>query len=509
MSRRHWQALAGLTLLGAGLRFATLDLQSYHHDEAVTAIRVLDQSFGGMLEQVADAERSGPVYYVLAWLWSQLFGTAEFGLRAFSALAGTLTIPAGFLVAARLASARAGLIAAGLIALCPLLIWYSQEARSYALMVLLSALALWCFAASLTTPSRRALAGWAMLSVAALATHYFAAFLIAPQAAWLFFRVGGREARLSVVVAAIASLPVMLLAKSQSGGDRANEFADDPLLERLADFVVNVSMGEKAGFDAELAGIPRSGLVIALLAVALGALAIAWLVREASEERRTRGLVMLGVGACAVLLPAALAVAGVDLVKQRNLVGAIVPLLVAVALGFAAARSPRAGLAAALAMAALFGAGHLATATNERIQRDDWRGIAEAVGPAEGTRLVVARTVADDPLIFYLPGGAAKVGNSPERSKPDSAALDQVATDEIVVVTNLPAPDRIEPGFELVERSAETYSTVYRYRAAGPEAVDLFDLPGQELVGRGFTVILQTPEGERLLSVGDSRRALD
>jgi hypothetical protein len=60
-----------------------------------------------------------------------------------------------------------------------------------------------------------------------------------------------------------------------------------------------------------------------------------------------------------------------------------------------------------------------------------------------------------------------------------------------------------------VERSAETYSTVYRYRAADPEAVDLFGLPGQELVGRGFTVILQTPEGERLLSVGDSRRALD
>jgi hypothetical protein len=123
-------------------------------------------------------------------------------------------------------------------------------------------------------------------------------------------------------------------------------------------------------------------------------------------------------------------------------------------------------------------------------------------------RLVVARTVADDPLIFYLPGGAAKIGNSVTPANPDSVALDEVSTDEIVVVSKLPPEAQIEPGFELVEESAETYSNVYRYRSPAPRTVDLFELPGEELVGRAFTVILQTPEGERILSVGDSRRAL-
>jgi hypothetical protein len=508
MERYRWQVLAGLTLLGAGLRFASLDLQSYHHDEAVTAIRVLDHSFGGMLDQVADAERSGPGYYAVAWLWSQPFGTGEAGLRSLSAVFGTLTIPAGYLVAARLASVRGGLIAAGLIALCPLLIWYSQEARSYAMVVLLSVVALYYLAAILTKPSRRAYAGWVVASVAALATHYFAAFLIAPQAAWLFFRVGGRDARAAVLATAAASVPLMLLAKSQSGDDRANEFVDEPLLERLADFGVNVSMGEKAGFDAELAGIPRSGLIIAILAVALGVAGIVLLMQRATAAERTRGLLMLGIGACAVVLPAALAVAGLDLVKQRNLVGAVVPLLLAVAIGFATLRTGRTGLAAAAAMAGLFAAGHLSTLTNETIQRDDWRGVAEAIGPVDESRLVVARTVADDPLIFYLPGGAAKIGNSVTPENPDSVAVDAVSTDEIVVVSKLPPEARVEPGFELVEESAETYSNVYRYRSPEPQTVDLFELPGEKLVGRAFTVILQTPEGERILSVGDSRRAL-
>src|SRR6478672_11495731 len=124
-------------VLGGVLRFATLGVQSYWNDEAVTAT-LLHQGFFDMVRALPASESTPPLYYVLAWLWAQVFGLGEAGLRSFSALAGTLTIPAAAWLGMRAVSRRAGLATAALVAVNPLLWWYSQEARSYALVVLLT-----------------------------------------------------------------------------------------------------------------------------------------------------------------------------------------------------------------------------------------------------------------------------------------------------------------------------------------------------------------------------------
>ena len=95
--------VAGLSLLAAGLRFATLGVQSYHHDEIVTAVRVLHGGFGDAMNAVNYSESAPPLYYALAWVWTQLTGTGEFGLRALSALAGVATVPVAYLIGARAA----------------------------------------------------------------------------------------------------------------------------------------------------------------------------------------------------------------------------------------------------------------------------------------------------------------------------------------------------------------------------------------------------------------------
>src|SRR4051794_8524183 len=79
-SRAFW-IVAGLTALAALLRFATLGVQSYHHDEIVTASRVLRGSFGHAMDAVGFSESAPPLYYALAWFWTQVTGTGEFGLR--------------------------------------------------------------------------------------------------------------------------------------------------------------------------------------------------------------------------------------------------------------------------------------------------------------------------------------------------------------------------------------------------------------------------------------------
>src|SRR3954452_11132033 len=193
-------ALLGITAAAAGLRFSTLGVQSFWHDEAVTVGRVLHPGLGATLKEIPSSEATPPLYYVLAWLWSKLFGTSEAGIRSLSALFGTATVPVAYAIGSRLVSRRAGVLAAMAVAVSPLMVWYSQEARAYALLVLTSALTIWFFAAALQEPERRRwLWWWAAASSLALLSHYFAAFVAAPEAAWLLWRSRPRRPVLGAV----------------------------------------------------------------------------------------------------------------------------------------------------------------------------------------------------------------------------------------------------------------------------------------------------------------------
>ena len=94
-SRTFW-LVAGLTVLAAVLRFATLGVQSYHHDEVVTASRILRAGFGHAMNAVNFSESTPPLYYALAWVWTQVTGTGEWGLRSLSAVAGVATVPVAY-----------------------------------------------------------------------------------------------------------------------------------------------------------------------------------------------------------------------------------------------------------------------------------------------------------------------------------------------------------------------------------------------------------------------------
>src|SRR3954447_21088980 len=219
MRARHLQLLAGITLAGALLRFTTLDVQSYWLDEVAT-VNILHHGFRDMLSAVSAGESTPQLYYIVALGWSKLFGTGEFGLRSLSAVFGTLTIPLAFVLGRELVGRRTGVASAALCAFNPLLIWYSQEARSYALMVLLTGLSLLALLRALDDPSPRRLVAWTLASIAALATHYFAGFLIGAEAIWLLYRPPGRGrvavavAVGAVAVAAAALLPLALHQRS-------------------------------------------------------------------------------------------------------------------------------------------------------------------------------------------------------------------------------------------------------------------------------------------------------
>src|SRR4051812_27381220 len=170
--------LAALILAAAILRFATIDVQSYWFDEALTA-KLLRLPLGDMLSQLPDTELTPPLYYVLAWPWVHVFGSGEAALRSLSALFGIAVVPVAYLIGRELFGRRGPALAtAALVAFNPLLVWYSQEARPYSLLVLTCALSmLFC--------ARRSVWLWALFSALALLTHYFAAFVVVPEGLWL------------------------------------------------------------------------------------------------------------------------------------------------------------------------------------------------------------------------------------------------------------------------------------------------------------------------------------
>jgi len=481
MPRNTTYLLLALTVLAAIVRFATLDLQSFHHDEAVTAGQVIDPSLGATLDQVVGGERSPPLYYVLAWGWSTLFGTGEVGLRSLSALIGTLMAPAAFYAGRALAGSRAGVVAALLFALNPYLVYYSQEARSYILMALFALVALGALAASRSEPGRRSLWIWAAASALAISSHYFAVFLLVPQVLWLVVR--DDRARSWAPVAAVAAIGLALapLALAQQGGDRREGFADIPLGERVVEVGLNFVASEEpdplsAGPTVDAVQIAAGVAGLALLGFAAYLLAR----RSGPDERTTAGALAV-LAALAVGVPALMALLGLDLLNPRNLIAAILPLLLlgGVAFGAPPGRLP---LAAAGATAALFATVVLAMNLSEEMQREDWRGAAEAIGPASEPRIVVVPKNGDDPLELYL--DAVKFDGGRFRDGVEVRDVTVLSTGSAVDAPKgfepNGGPQRLAPLFELRRFRSEAAVSVV------PGAVD-------DVLSERFEVLIDRP----------------
>lgn len=398
-----WWPVACLTLAAAVLRGATLAAQSFWYDEMLTASMVR-RDFTDMLAHLTH-DAHPPTYYVVAWLWTKLAGSGEVGLRSLSAVLGVATVPVAYVIGGQLASRRAGILLAALVTFSPFMVWYSQEARGYALLVLFGALSFLCFLRALRAPSPRLVIGWVAFSVLAVATHYFAAAFVAVEALWLIVALRGRRAVLVAVAGvALAGLALLPLALAQ---------VDRGLVSWLEPLKLRPRLREALGW---FLGGPYLGLhqplttPVALLWIveALIASCAIWLLLTRSPKRdRAAAAVCCGVGAGALTLAFALAATGLDYILGRYLILSWVPLAGVVAVAFALQSPRRLGGVAASVACGLWLVVLAVTAVNPRYQRDDWRLAAETLGEPSGTRVIVVKGVAGSPrdsLLFYLRG---------------------------------------------------------------------------------------------------------
>lgn len=206
-------AVAAITLLALILRLHNLTYHSLWFDEAVSA-RWAGSSVARILEVglTLVEDRLPPLYYLALRGWTRLFGEGELALRLLSVALGVILIPLLFATGSLLFNRPVALLFALLAALNPFLIWYSQEARMYALAAVWGAAGVWFFLKALGMkdeggrrkeerfarkakifdpspftlhPSSLWWVGFGFCALAGLYTHLYTGFLWPAVALWL------------------------------------------------------------------------------------------------------------------------------------------------------------------------------------------------------------------------------------------------------------------------------------------------------------------------------------
>jgi len=172
---KNWPLLA-ILILALFLRLINLS-QSLWLDEAVQAITSRGSFFGIFQELRGDFHP--PLYHLFMWGWVHLFGSREIILRLPSVIFGVATVAVIYLIAKEFKSSIPK-IAALFMATAPFHIYYSQEARNYALTTFLTALSMYFFIRLIN--KKKGIGGYLVATTLLLYTNYFGLFILLAQA---------------------------------------------------------------------------------------------------------------------------------------------------------------------------------------------------------------------------------------------------------------------------------------------------------------------------------------
>lgn len=128
-------------------------------------------------------DNTPPIYNVFLWLWIKVFGISEFSIRFPSVIFGSVTAVLVFVYTKRKANYVTGFSASLLFTFSNYTIWYSQDARCYALVMLFSVWSLLVFDKWMSEeePSNKKTKYLIILNTLLLYTHYLTIFILAAQ----------------------------------------------------------------------------------------------------------------------------------------------------------------------------------------------------------------------------------------------------------------------------------------------------------------------------------------
>ena len=269
--------VAGMTITAACLRLFELGDKSLWLDEAYTA-HVIRLPLWQLL-QIGDASHMA-LYYIVMRGWTELAGRSEAMLRLPSALCAIATVPLIYRLGAELTDQRGGLLAALFLTLNATCIEYAQEARTYALVMMMGTLALIFFVRTVKRGTAANALGYVIGSAASIYAHLFATLLVPAEwlSIWFFHAERKTLVRLSAcsVVIGLLVVPVLVAAVSTSPGQLAT--LATPLALRIPRLiailagVIDVGVSLPAGivrWTFEAAAVSLTALYLLAITLAL------------------------------------------------------------------------------------------------------------------------------------------------------------------------------------------------------------------------------------------------
>lgn len=153
-----------ILLFGLGLRLISLN-QSLWMDEAISALAVKGNNFLGLIANFSLGDTHPPFYYLLLKTWTLIFGYSEISLRLPSVVLGVATVYVIYLIGKKIAGEKLGIISALFLVTSGLHLYYSQEARMYALSTFAVSLTVYFF---LKVREKAKQTDWVFLSLSLL-----------------------------------------------------------------------------------------------------------------------------------------------------------------------------------------------------------------------------------------------------------------------------------------------------------------------------------------------------
>lgn len=198
------------------MRIYDLGTESIWLDEAFSIDFSAYYSVGSIIEESASTQTHPPLYFILLHFWINLFGTSEVATRSLSAIFGIISILLIYQVGSTLFNRKVGLISGFLSAISSYHIYYSQEARSYTFLLLLSLLSYFLFIKILRGDRRWYYPCYFLTNLLLGYTHFYGLFIIASQALFFFLfwnKYKPQRVRFlgTLVISIIALLPLVSL----------------------------------------------------------------------------------------------------------------------------------------------------------------------------------------------------------------------------------------------------------------------------------------------------------
>ncbi|MGQ9516505.1 MAG: glycosyltransferase family 39 protein [Anaerolineae bacterium] len=396
-----------LIALGFALRLWHLDFQSIWRDEADSLEFASSSASLRML--FTRPGHNAPLYYTLLAGWQALAGRGLFSARLFSVLWGVCGLALLWAFCRRFVHPEAAIWAL-LFAVCsPFWVWYSQEARVYALLLTTALLVTWLYTAALERGGIRRWAGYVLGMAVLVYLHFMALWLVpAHLVMGLILRPKGRGGwrawGITMAALFLPALPLagwgfpLLLSSFQTGHAPAS----------WGDMIAGLVLG----FTLGPSGRVPAGLAMPALFLALLGMAGIWLTPRQPRRRAsavlTAWLMVPAVGLMALS-------SWKPLFAERYLIFVLPALLLLMGLG--AARLWRVwrplALAASTAVLAASAAGLIVQST--QIIKPDFRGTAEYFREHRqaGDLVLFLIPQAQGAFAYYAPAGDAVYAPAP------------------------------------------------------------------------------------------------